>query len=616
MAQNNNVAQPVRRFTRIDFTALRFRLTRGIAPSTVVNLYNEDDLEERGLETAEQLFNWLDELRDHLIERARDTNPLVARTLEDARLRNLWSKSVIDFICDVGEKDLSQPRLTDPVGVWFKPIISKALYQDDIRTLGDLKQCIEIRGGGWFKPIERIGPGKARALEAWLASQASLGPLQRLPEAVVSNQVELTPDAANPLVPIERVSHVTEVLDGSQGRNRNTRFCLISARNDLEAIQAYLYRFRAKEKTLRAYQKELERFLLWCVCEQRTPLSGVLTDECEAYKDFLATLDLSSPWVGRKVLRKSPQWRPFAGPLSPESQRYAVQVLRTFFEWLVRVRYLGGNPWITVPDPEVVRKELEMDIDKALPDDLWKVLADEGGLLDRACTVHEAARIAAGTLQAKDTATLGAQYRLARAAILLIGSTGIRREEASTATRNKLKPVKEGPGKAHGLWELAVLGKRRKERTVFMPTRVIEALRAHWDDRGHDFEFGMYEYALLSPVVVPNTPRAREKHLDAADGELAGKGFSPDGIYKLVKTTLERLAEDETVPLTLEERDLLRQTAPHAFRHTFATRAAANDMPTDVLQRALGHASQTTTSIYVRAERKRSIDEAVKFFGR
>lgn len=614
MAQNNNIAQPVKRFTRIDFTALRFRLAK--IQSSVFALYSEDDLDERGLQSHEQLLSWLDDLRDQLIDRARDTNPLVARTLEDARLRNLYSKSVIDFICEQGEKDLTQPRPTDPVTIWFKPIVSRMLLQDDIKTLGDLKQCIELRGQGWYKPIPRIGSGKARAIESWLRSHASLGAFKPSQEAVVlTDQVELSPYAVNPLVPMERVSHVVAELDGSQGRNRNSAYCLISARNDLEAIQAYLYRFRAKEKTLRAYQKELERFLLWCVCVRQTPLSGVLTEECEAYKDFLASLTSTSPWVGPKVLRKSPRWKPFAGALSAESQRYAVQVIRTFFEWLMKVRYLNGNPWVTVADPAVDEKELEMAIDKALPDDLWKALADEEGLLDRACAVHEAERLAGGgVLQAKASVVRGAQYRLARAAILLLGLTGIRREEAARATRDKLKPVKEGPGKAHGLWELSVLGKRNKWRTVFMPPRVVDALRAHWEDRGHDFDFGMYEYALLSPVVVPNTHRARDKHLAAA-GELGGSGFSPDGIYKLVKTTLERLAEDEAVPLTLEERELLKQTAPHAFRHTFATRAAAHEMPTDVLQRALGHASQTTTTIYVRAERKRSIEEAAKFFG-
>ncbi|KDR38695.1 integrase [Caballeronia glathei] len=38
-------------------------------------------------------------------------------------------------------------------------------------------------------------------------------------------------------------------------------------------------------KTLRAYTKELERFLLWTVAVRRKPHSSVLADDCEAYRD-------------------------------------------------------------------------------------------------------------------------------------------------------------------------------------------------------------------------------------------------------------------------------------------------------------------------------------------
>jgi site-specific recombinase XerD len=37
-------------------------------------------------------------------------------------------------------------------------------------------------------------------------------------------------------------------------------------------------------------------------------------------------------------------------------------------------------------------------------------------------------------------------------------------------------------------------------------------------------------------------------------------------------------------------------------------------VPLDVLQKVLGHASLQTTTIYVQAEKKRSIDELGEFF--
>lgn len=616
MGQHNNVAENVRTYTRTDFAALRFKLTR-IDTQVIMNLYSDDELDKRGITSLPELSAWLDDLRDHLVERARLVNPRVSDILEDARRRNAWSKSVMEFIIQAGEQDKARPAATDGISVWFRPIVFRTLAKEGLHTLGDLKACIEARGSGWHRPIPRLGPGKARALERWFAANAeSLGSLKLLPEERPTNLATLNPDAALPLIPLDRVSSVVDTLDGSQGRNRGAAFCLISARNDLEAVQAYLYRFRGKDKTLRSYRKELERFLLWCVCKRRIALSSVLTEECEAYKDFLAKPD--DDWTGPKLPRKSPRWRPFEGPLSPESQRYAVQVLRSFFEWLIRVRYLGGNPWATVADPSVDERELEMAIDKALPAQLWTALTAEEGVIDRACARHEGSRMStARALSAKEDATPGAQYRLARAIIFLLGFSGMRREEAATATRNKLKPVREQAGKANGLWELAILGKRRKWRTVYLPARVVAALRAHWEDRGHDFDDAEQQLALLSPVVVPNTPWAQVKHLQA--GELAttltGSGFTPDGIYKVTKSALLRLAADDQVSLMPTERALLEQAAPHALRHTFATQAAAKLMPIDVLQRLLGHASQQTTSIYVQAERARGIEEATRFFG-
>jgi integrase len=52
----------------------------------------------------------------------------------------------------------------------------------------------------------------------------------------------------------------------------------------------------------------------------------------------------------------------------------------------------------------------------------------------------------------------------------------------------------------------------------------------------------------------------------------------------------------------------------HAFRHTFGTRAVARDMPIDVVQTILGHASLQTTSIYVRAEQRRVLEAAAQYY--
>jgi len=604
MAQHDQVDAPVRRYTRLDFAALRYRFNK--IPTAMIRdrLFSEQTLEERGIETDAQLEAWLNGLRDQLIERARLNNPHISKNLEDARTFNSWPASTVNYLIQAGEKDQAAPRLEDSLGVWLRPLVSKALAVEGIVTVADLKRTIEARGDGWFRPVPRIGERKAKSLERWLIKNAdTLGQLMKPVERVPEGQVQLS--GRSGLVPLERISNVASELDGSSGKNRNHAFVQIQARNDLQAIQAYLYRYRdvGKAQTLRAYRKELERYLLWCVLYRKIPLSSALTDDCEAYKDFLKSPDPA--WMGPKVPRSSPRWRPFEKALSAESQRYAVLVLRAFFHWLADVRYLGGNPWVTVADPSVDVREYDMDIDKALPSDLWSKLIGPAGILARA--VNEA-----------ESPQEKAQYRLAHAAIELMGATGIRREEAANAMRSKLSILKP-TGKlnpAVTMWELSVLGKGRKWRTVFLPAYVVDVIESHWADRGHDFRSASNgDMALISPVIIPTTPSAQLKHLkEPGSTELTGNGFSPDGLYQVVKSTLIRLANDEQVPLSEDERKLLSNAAPHALRHTFATQVTAGDVPIDVAQGVLGHASATTTAIYVKAEKARKANELSKFF--
>ena len=58
----------------------------------------------------------------------------------------------------------------------------------------------------------------------------------------------------------------------------------------------------------------------------------------------------------------------------------------------------------------------------------------------------------------------------------------------------------------------------------------------------------------------------------------------------------------------------LQATSPHAFRHTFGTRAADANMPLHVIRNMLGHFSLQTTTIYVQAEKQRMMREATEFY--
>ncbi len=589
MAQNTQVERPIPRYTRTDFTSLRAWLS-GVDVQRIASLYfTEDELDAIGCVMPAMLQGRLEAMRDHLIERAVVANPKLAEGLRYARRSDKWSKLAMGYLFEAAEFSAGEPIPQDGLAAWFKPRIVRALESEGLRSLADLVGLIELRGAGWWRPIARIGHGKARSIEAWLTRfPRTLGVLTITEERDrVHAPIVLSPECPI-LVPLEQIALPSE-LDGRNGVNRAPSFSLIQARHDLDAVQAFLVKYRSQEKTRRAYQKEIERFLLWCIYKAGKPLSSVLAEDCEHYKAFLEKPD--PDWCGQKVKRFSVRWRPFEGALSAPSQRYAITILKTLFKWLVDVRYLAGNPWVAVGNPIVETHQTPLRIEKALSEDLWTRFAREGGILDQSCMVSKSDH--------------REQQRIVRAAVLLMGHTGIRREEAATARRQHLKPV---PGKAD-LWELDVLGKRRKWRTVFLPYRVVDALMDHWEDRGEDFESG--EGTLLSPVVIPLTPTARRKHFEEPE---VGAGFSADGLYRCIKTGLDRIAENRLLELEEHEREIFRSVGLHAFRHTFGTIAAARALPLDVLQRLLGHASLQTTSIYVQAERKRSIEEMSKYF--
>jgi integrase len=495
---------------------------------------------------------------------------------------------------------------------------------EGIATIGELIAFCNQRGGSWWRSIPRIGQGRAAIVVAWLRRhETDLGlrvdaDVDTRAPLVAADVVQVRPagthrvDAGGAgqsgsgpvrltLAPLERMA-VPNALSGAEGENRSVAFCYIQARHDLEAVHAYLNKYRDQPKTLRSYTKEVERFLLWSVVVRGKALSSLVVDDCEAYKDFLQ--DPDPRFVGERFSRTSPRWRPFASAtLSPESQRYAVRALRAAFTWLVDVRYLAGNPWKAVNDPKVVQRETAMQIQRALPADLWRRLRHE---LDNRCTA---------TNMREGDAKLAVQWRIVRAALLLMGDSVLRREEAADAQRNKLRVSIYGTLE-RPVWELTVIGKRQKERTVPVSIATLEALKAHWAERGRDFmtptDLLNPSAPLLSPVAIRRTPASREKHHQRInEGE---QGYSADGINRLISRMLTIIVETMD-DLSLDERVVLGSVNAHAMRHTFGTQSVADEVPVDVVQKVLGHASLQTTR-YVQAEKKRVLEAVAGYYAR
>ncbi|RFP13110.1 integrase [Duganella sp. BJB488] len=584
MAQHSDIILPTLAYTRADYTALRAFCMK-IPLEVIADRYYSHDSPQ--LETG--LERYLLTMRDDLIDRAIVNNPMLAENLKSARRNGHITARTLDMLIQIAEAPAAVPQPHDPIAMWLRPRTTAALRSEHLVTLADLTALMRRRGPSWWRGVPRVGVQRAQALAQWVRKhEATLGSIYVGTYVPAADAKELIgTNASDYLVPLKHAK-APDWLDGSAGVNRDLRFSYIAASNDLEAIRLYLERFSDKPHTLRSYTKELERFLYWCVLEAGKPLSSVLVTDCEQYKVFLKAP--GARFVGDRAPRSSARWRPFSKePLSPASQLHAVVVVRTAFAYLVAVRYLAGNPWLAVKDPNVVERVHELQIDKALSRDLWDEVIER---LTLRCQVPE-----------------NSQDRIALAMMLLLGDSGLRREEVAGAVRCALKPNKW----AYDAGQLTVIGKRNKERIVPVSPRTLVALRAHWIDRGMDFDDTDDPRPLLGPLVIPGHEAALERH--AAPN---AAGYTGDALYRLFQATLKRLRLDPDTPagFTSEQFNELATASPHALRHTWGTLAVEDGMPLDVAQAILGHRSPSTTAIYVQAKTKRILEEGARYFAK
>ncbi|WP_186258926.1 site-specific integrase [Burkholderia gladioli] len=586
-----------RTYSRTEFTALRARV-KGLPTATIARLYFDRETTPYA-DAPHELDALLRTMRDDLVALAlREGSSVLKQHLQESIRKygepRLTSVSLHMIEQAAGAWAAATPAGEHEIGRWFRPLVAERLAGEGIRTLAELVAYCNRRGGSWWRSVPRIGLTRARVLVAWLRRHASTigATVDRDIEAAnpLAPAAEILAPSRAQLVPLERIA-MPSALSGQGGLNRHVAFSFVHANHDLDAIGAYLNRYTHSPNTLRGYRRELERLLLWCVVERGTALSSMRVEDCEAYKAFLVSP--AAAFCGPRVERGSPRWRPFSdAPLSLESQRYAVRTIRAAFDWLVRVRYLAGNPWAAVSDPRPVKRLALMRIERALPLDLWTRVRIE---------------VASWS---ESLAPDAARWRVARALLLVMGDSGLRVSEAAAATREQLSWL-PGDGEVPATWWLQVIGKGKKERFVALSAECVDALRAHWTDRGAEFDADQAAGALLAPLVVPLTPRAAAK-FGTEPGTTALAGYSVRGAAGVLAWLLERLQATMS-DLSESERRQLAQTSPHSLRHTFGTQAVASGMALDVVQQLLGHASLQTTSVYVTAEQRRQRIAAAKF---
>lgn len=357
-------------------------------------------------------------------------------------------------------------------------------------------------------------------------------------------------------------------LDGSRGENRGMGRQQIAANTDWDAIALWLAQYVGQSSTHAAYEKEVTRFLVWVLTTQHKPLSSVTYEDWTAYLAFLQDPQPAERWVSgsnRWAARGTSAYRPFRGPLSVASQRYAQRVLWNLFEWLRGVGYLAGNPIIV---NRRRNKAPKRSIERVLTTDVWQAVI---------ASIEEYPR---------DTPADQKRYAQARWAVSLFYTTAIRTTEAVNAQMGDLYSVPDPHDRSMRHF-LRVIGKGDKERSVPITEAFLVELRRYRR------MFGM------SPM-----PRAGETTplMFSLQTSTRIKPLARHALYQQLKAIFKKAA-DRLEPTDAAGAETLRAASTHWLRHTAATEMLNNGADLRSVQQVLGHASIATTGLYSHAEK-------------
>ncbi|CAM2160711.1 tyrosine-type recombinase/integrase [Paraburkholderia tropica] len=365
-------------------------------------------------------------------------------------------------------------------------------------------------------------------------------------------------------------------LDGRDGVNRANGRMQIAAANDLDAIRAWLARVADSKATFETYRKEAERLLLWAIVQLGKPLSSLTHEDLLAYQRFLADPQPAARWCaggGRKHARDDPRWRPFYGPLSSASQRQAMVILNALFSWLVSAGYLAGNP-LSLSRQRARRAQPR--ITRYLERGLWDEVKAYVDALPRA-SARERER-----------------HGRARWLLTLLYLGGLRISEVGINTMGDFFARRDASGEER--WWLDVLGKGERRRLVPATAELMTELARYREQRGLSALPAPHEATpLVLPIGQSTKPLTR-----------AALHTIVKGIFAGAAQRLRDAAAQETDPARAAggtaRAALLESASAHWLRHSAGSHMADGDVDLRMVRDNLGHASISTTSLYLHSD--------------
>jgi integrase len=454
-----------------------------------------------------------------------------------------------------------QPLASDLVTGWFDDVTARKLTAAGLISLGELNAKIAV-GGRWFTALPAIGRAKAERIASHLALL--------LPRAVRPPKLRFELGVGGALFPEPNPARMPRTALREPAADQISALPapgLLQVSNDWEAVAAWIKARAGSNATVKTYQREASRLLLWLQYEcNGATLSQMSINRCGDYMAFLQ--NIPAPWISRERAHPgAPGWAPFRGPLSHSSHRQAVVIVASLFTWLQSAQYLQANPWLLVNQKTGDDRNQQMLDTKAL---------SEAAMLE--------------VLRFIENQTPSPARTRIRFILKFVEAVGLRSAELLAAKLGDLRLEPEG-------WVMQIHGKGAKNRIAAVPGQAFAALQQYLFMRGLEgIESAPPDAPLLASAKDPMEP------------------IGYQALYEHVKGWLSKAISASALPSN--ERSKLAGASTHWLRHTFGTRAIAREVPLDVIQAQMGHASiQTTTAIYGRAPIRRRVDELGKAFG-
>ena len=337
--------------------------------------------------------------------------------------------------------------------------------------------------------------------------------------------------------------------------------------SDAAAIGIFLQSYaRRSVHTIRSYEKECYRFLLW-LQSNRTPSPALLplvsVQDMNNYIDFL-----SNPHSFSEAFLKLHGWshQPFRTALSAESTKHCIVVLHRMFDAMRNLRSSNNAPYclfnpVVLAHDGVMGSSNKDEIEEALTQAEWQAVL---------AAIEDLPRASVRDIK---------HYHRSRWIMQLLYRAYLRRDEAAQLKMNSFEPSPDG-------WNIRLIGKGNKPAKIIATSALMDELRIYRES--------------LGLTALPSPAETRPAIL-AVTGK--DKSVTDQAIYLTSKVLFE-LAAQQIESTDSHAAVRLRQATTHWMRHTGITHAMESGVSPRYVQAQARHSSLNTTARYDHQDRR------------